>query len=751
MAAYACGVALLAMATGAAAADAAGEGKPVQGSEYQGDEILVTATKQLQTLQEVPISVGVVSGAAIENQGMRQFTDLQSTVPNMQIDNTNGNYAITIRGLGSGAQNLAFEQSVGLFVDGVHSGRARSLQVPFLDVERVEVVRGPQGALFGKNTNAGAISIVTRRPTRDFHAEARVGAEVANGGLSASGFVSGPLGETLSARFSGQIGGARGYIENRLSGERDNGTEYKSGRAQLLWEPTSDFEALFKFEAFRNEITGSNAMFNSLGNPGCGLCNLVRNASGGASAQEFPGFWRTSRATPEEIDLTTSRTAALTLSWKPGDWEITSITAHQLLNASRTFNTIPGGLPLLNTLQAERTRQFSQELRASIDIVDQVNAVFGINYTNADIHIVQDVWYTGNAAGIPTLPDGLAHRPFDQKTKSWSPYVILDINPTDELNINGSLRYSHEDKSARARSVYTGARRPANNLDYDITGKRKEKLWDYSLSVRYEFAPEVATYLRYATGTKGGGFISNDGLLYYNILNNNARFDFDDEKASSWELGAKMRLLDRRLDIDLALFHTRFHNLQVSSFNGTAFLTGNAAEATAKGVELETRFRANEILSFGFSGAYLDATYDDYPGGPCLWNAPPTCTPATNNLAGSTLVRAPNWKGSGYVQLDAPLGGGLAISARGSADHTSRSYLQGDLNPLNSMDPYTRFDGRIAIRDEGRRWELALVGRNLSNKVIITQAFNTPLLGNNSHVVMVGPPRMITLEGVVRF
>ena len=722
--------------------------------EADPSEIIVTATKEKQTLQQVPISVGVVNGKAMADQGVRLFTDLQSSVPNLQIDNTNGNYAITIRGLGSGSSNLAFEQSVGLFVDGVYSSRARSLQVPFLDIERVEVVRGPQGALFGKNTNAGAISIITRRPTRDFQAEARIGGEMEHGGFNASTYVSAPISNTLSLRLSGEAGRADGYIDNRLTGQKDNSSKYLAGRAQLLWQPTSDFEALLKVEAFRNEIDGSNAVYNNLGAASCALCNLVRNASGGVNAQQYPGFWRTSRGNPAELDFTKSRTGELTMTWTPDDWNITSITAFQKINASRTFNTIPGGLPLLNTLQAERTTQFSQEVRAAKNIVDGIKATVGVTYTHADSSILQDVYYTGNAAGLATVPDGLAHRPFDQKSWSLSPYAIIDADLTSQLKFNGSLRYSYEDKTARAQSVFTGARRPANNLDYALSGERREKLWDYSARLRYEFNRDIYAYVSYATGTKGGGFISNDGLLLYNIINNKGRFDFDSERARSWELGAKMRLLDRRLDIDVALFRTKFHNLQVSSYNGTAFITGNAAEAKSQGVELDTRFRPNHVLSMGLSGAYLDAKYIDYPGGPCVYNAPSTCSPLTNNLAGSPLVRAPKWKGSGYVQVDVPVSTDLVLTARGSADHTTRSYMQGDLNPLNSQAPYTRYDARIAIHNSSDKWEIALVGRNLSNEVIVTQAFNTPLLytaASNSHVVMVAPPRTISIEAMIRY
>lgn len=740
---YLSGTALLALSTAAMAQSG------VQDGSALGD-IVVTATKRAQTLQEVPISVGVVSGDQLAAQGVRDFTDLQSGVPNMQIDNTNGNHSITIRGLGSSPQNLAFESSVGLFVDGVFSGRARSLQVPLLDVERVEVVRGPQGGLFGKNTNAGAISVVTKRPTRELSAEMRLGGEFSNKGIAGSAIANVPVTDTIAVRISGQAGESGGYIHNRLTDNHEGNANFKSVRGQILWEPTSDFEALAKVEAFRNLVSGSNAMFSNIGDPPCVICDMVQNASGGADAQVSPGFWRTSRGTPEEYDITKSRSMVLTLTWRPENWEVQSITGHQRVSSSRTFNTIPGGLPLLNTLQSEKSTQFSQELRASVDVVDNINLTLGGSYIHVKTHILQDVWYTGNAAGLP-LPDAYGHRPFDQKSDVFSPYAILDMDVTPEFNLNATVRYSYEDKEARAQHSYVGERIPANQPDYDLTGKRKEKLWDYSFSARYQFAPDVSAYVRYGTGTKGGGFISNSGTVLYDILYNNGSFDFGRERARSWEVGAKTRFFDRRLDIDIAVFHTKFSGLQVSSYNGETFLIGNAAEATSKGVELETRFRPTEFLSGGFAGAYLDAKYGDYPGGPCLWDAPASCTPLTNNLKGARLMRAPEWKATGFLQIDAPLTGDIDFNIRGSADYTARSFYQGDLNPGNSMPGYTRFDGRIGIRQAEGQWELALIGRNLTNKVYWSQAFNTPILGNNSHIVMVAPSRTITLEGVVRF
>lgn len=737
------GASALALAVTSSAALAADQASPPV-----IEELIVTATKRAETLQDVPISLAAVTGDTLEAQAVHQFTDLQSVVPNLQIDQTNGNYAITIRGLGSGASNLAFEQSVGLFIDGVYSSRARSLQTAFLDVERVEVVRGPQGALFGKNTNAGAISIVTRAPSRTFGAEARVGAEVAEGGWNASGFISGPLGETLAARFSATAGRTGPYIENRLTGKDEYDTNYVGVRGQLLWEPTDDFDATLKLEGLRNDINGGNIVFNKLGSNA--MSNLARTAAGGpGKAQEWPAFWRTSHSLRPEYNDTKTGTSVLTLNWLQGDWRLTSITSYQGIASDQAIDTDVSALDLLDAHQSERSNQFFQEFRALGTVGEKLDVAAGLTYMKTKLKITQLVFYNGAPYGLPVFQAN-ANRSLFQDGDSLSPYVAVDYHLNDNWLVSGSLRYSRENKDARIVHSYVGTL-PANNLPYDLTGDRSEGLWDYSAKVRYKITPNAQVYLSYGTGTKGGGFISNDGQLYFNILYNNGRMDYEPEEAKSWEVGAKLRLLEGRGDLNIALFSTDFKNLQVSSYTGTSFTTGNAAAATSKGVEVETNWRPAEYLTVGGSLAYLDAKYDDYPGAACVYNAPPTCRPATNNLKGYRLTRAPEWKGSAYVQVEAPVADGLTMSGRLSADYTDLSYYQSDMHPLNAQPAYTKLNARIGLASDAGGWELALIGSNLTNEVVFSQAFNVPLIGGDSHGVMINPPRTITIEAVKRF
>jgi len=734
-----CGSAVaLAMGTPALAQEAAPDGA----SERDDQSIIVTATRREQTLQEVPISVAVVSGDQIEKQGILLFDDVQDNVPNLQIDRTNGNFAITMRGLGAGTGNLSFEQSVGLFIDGVYLSRSRAFQNPLLDVQRVEVVRGPQGALFGKNTNAGAISVVTRRPTRELEGFIRASGEVEHGGWNLEGAMSGPISDTLSVRLTGRAGSIGDYMENTITGRKENGSQYEAIRGQLLWEPTDNFEALVKVEHSSNRIDGGTTVFNNIGSASCALCNAVRNS--GEDVPEYPSFRRAARTINPEYDNTKTTMAQLTMNLDVGDWTVTSVTAWQELDGG-VNSDYDGPLTFLESDITEKSNSLFQEVRAQREIGDGGSFIAGLTYIDTNLHIQQASLFDAASAGVALPLNGLSTRQFDQSGNSWSPFVSLEVPVTEQIMLSGSLRYSHEKREGRARSFSDGVF-PPTYLPYDLTETRKENLWDYSLRARYEFTPDAYVYLSYATGTKGGGFVSNDALLLYNIQNGLATFQFDSERARSWEIGGKFRFLDGKGQLNIALFRTNFSDLQVSEYNGTAFITGNAASAISQGVEIDTDIGIGDNWRIGGSLGYLDAHYKDYPGGACLYDAPATCTPQTNNLAGTRLVRAPEWTANGFIEAKYPVSSSLYALARVSANYQSRSFFQPDMNPLNSQPAFTKYDARLAVGREDGKWELALVGRNLTDKVTTTQGFSTPTFGGDSHMAMVAAPRTVTVQ-----
>jgi iron complex outermembrane receptor protein len=734
----------LVMGTPAFAQDVAPQGAR---ASDDGQTIIVTATRREQTLQEVPISVAVVSGDQIEKSGILLFDDVQDSVPNLQIDRTNGNFAITMRGLGAGTGNLSFEQSVGLFVDGVYLSRARSFQNPLLDVQRVEIVRGPQGALFGKNTNAGAISVVSRRPTRNFEGFVRAGGEVEQGGWNLEGAISGPISDTLSVRITGRAGEIGKTMYNTITDRKENGSRFAGVRGQLLWEPSDNFEALVKVEHATNRMDGGATVFNNIGSTACALCNAVRNS--GFDVPGTPSFRRAAKTVNPEYDDTETTMAQLTMNLDVGDWTFTSVSAYQKLDAGVTAD-YDGPLTFLESDITEQSDSIFQEVRAQREIGDGGAFIGGLTYIKTDLHIQQASLYNAASAGLALPLNGLSTRIFDQKGESWSPFASIEIPVSERIMLSGSLRYSKEKRTGRARSLIDGTF-AATNLPYDLTETRTESLWDYSLRARYEFTRSAYVYLSYATGTKGGGFVSNDAQLLFNINNGSATFQYDSERARSLEIGGKFRFMDGKGQFNVALFRTQFSDLQVSEYNGTAFITGNAASAISQGVEVDTSIGLGDHWTIGGTLGYLDAHYKDYPGGACLYNAPVTCTPRTNNLAGVRLVRAPEWTASGFIESKYPVSNGLQLVSRLSANHQSRSFFQPDMNPYNSQPAFTKFDARLGLGREDGKWEVAIVGRNLTDKVTISQAFNTPAFGGDSHMALVGAPRTVTLQLSLNF
>lgn len=701
-------------------------------------EIVVTATKREQTLLDVPLSVAAVTGEGMEAMGIRQFNDLQSSVPNLQIDQTNGNFVVSMRGLGSGGGNLAFEQSVGFFIDGVYSGRSRSMQTAMMDVARVEVVRGPQGALFGKNTNAGAISVISRAPTRNFEGELRGRYEFENGGYGTGGFVSGPLGESLSARLSFQIGHEGGYMYNRVTKRDDNSNNNLGVRGQLLFEPAGGGGSiLFKAEYAENNYKGGNLTYNGLGN--CTFCTQIRAASAAVGGPpERPGFERAQSSPYPEFSRTNNLNLTLTAKLDLGnDFELSSISGFQRLRAATQNDIDISPIQFSDTIHTEKSSQMSEEIRVTGPI-GPVDLMLGASYFYARTDILQDIFWNG--AGKPLSPpigallQGTARLPFHQTSESLSPFAAVDWHVTDALTVSGSLRYNHEAKDARVEAQMGILAFPS----YVFIRSRSESLWDYSGKISYKFGPSAQVYVSYATGSKGGGFVSNDSRLGVT-----RRIEFEPERAKSWEVGAKLRLLDNRLHLNMAAFSTDFTNLQVSSFTGTSFTTGNAAEARSRGVEGDASLRIGEGLTLGGSLAYLDAYYTDYPGAACVYNAPVGCT--TMNLAGYRLTRAPEWKWNAYAEARIPLASDWSLTGRVAVDHTGASIYQDDRNPNNIMPGYTKLDARIALASDAHDVEVALVGRNLTNKVSFSQSFGVPFVAQ-TWAVFVNPSRTIALE-----
>ncbi len=375
IAATLCAASTLTIALGFAATSAAAQETSSASSGFE--EIIVTATKRAESLQDVPISVAVVSGDMIKELGLNRFEDLQSTIPNVQIDNSLGAPTIYIRGMGSGASNFSFEQSVGLFVDGVYSGRARFFTVPLFDVAQVEVVRGPQGALFGRNTNAGAVSITTAKPTDERFISLRGGYEVLYDGYLLEGIASGPISDTLGIRVAGTINRDGGYLKNLATGKREPVTDTWYLRGTAVWEPSDGIKATLRVEG--GKVRQDGGVFQLFNRGTAALANLWFATD--PNAEDNLDLKRSVIPLLPEFEDTDTLNGSLTIEVPIGNHTLTSITAAGGVDNLKSVEYTGTSLRIAASTLGENFDQWSQELRLSSPTGQAFEYIVGVLYT----------------------------------------------------------------------------------------------------------------------------------------------------------------------------------------------------------------------------------------------------------------------------------------------------------------------------------------------------------------------------------
>lgn len=664
--------------------------------------IIVTAQKREQDVQDVPISMAIVSGEQLTELGIRNLTEMDRFVPNFYAQVTPGNNAFYIRGIGSSPGNLAFEQTVGLFVDGIYGGHARQFQAPFLDVERIEVLRGPQGALVGKNTSAGAISVISARPTREFMAQAEGSYEFELGGGRLFGVVSGPVTDVISVRVAGQYEATDGYIENTILGGNETKSESLFGRASVLIDSGGPVDMLIKVEGGKVDLTGTAVeRLTTADDPD------LKRATGG-----FPGF------VDRDWDDTDNFNAVVTANIDIGDHVLTSLSGYSSYSFEKRLDADFGPDPQFASSFAEDFSQLSQEIRLASPTTGALEYIVGAYFHVNDYDLKQSTLILFGPY------NGRADRSFTQENVVWSGFGSATYHVSDALRLIGSLRYTYDSKTANQTRVNTGRVLPSW-LATPLSGDRVERKWDPSAVVQWDVTPEAMVYASYGQGSKAGGFIGAQSTT------TPAQFEIEPESAETFEFGAKLALFDKRLRFNITAFRTDFTNLQVSSFDAvtTSFITTNAGEARSQGIESDFSFQIVNGFSINGSLAYLDAKFLDFPGSPCPYDNP-LCIPANNNAAGRPLPRSPKWSGTLFGDLALPVSGSIDFIANGGFTYRSFAYLEESYNPAAAQDAYAKFDLRAGIRSSDRRWEIALLGKNITNEITANHAFNTPLAAN---------------------
>ncbi len=636
-------------------------------------EIVVTARRRAETVQQVPIAMSVIGGTTLADTGAYNVNRLTQLQPTLQFYSTNPrNSAANIRGLGApfGLTNDGIEQGVGIYVDGVYYSRIASATFDFTDTERIEILRGPQGTLYGKNTTAGAINITTRKPS--FTPEARV--ELTTGNydfIQAKASASGPLvGDTLAARISASVTSRRGTIRNTALGGYANAQDNQSVRGQLLWKPAANLDiTLYGDYGHQNPDCCAQIYVRT----GTTQRPLARQYAALAAAFDYrpPSTDAFDRLTDLDTPLRARQElggVSLVGNLDLGAATLTSVSAWRFWNWDPSNDRDFIGLPITTvSANPSQQRQWSQELRIASNGKRAIDYVAGLFYFHQTID-TQGLQIQGPAAsrfllnptganaGNPAVLNGLTSRnTIGFANTSAAVFGKLTWHLTDALSIAPGLRVNYDKKTGDYVSVVTtgtgallncsAASQAASSVTRDRCGVLAPQSyrpdfddWNVSgdVTLAYDVARDVHAYATYARSYKSGG-INLSGLPLDG--NNNpilAAAQVKPERVNHYELGVKTQWLDRRITANLAAFWTDISDYQATVTNGQlGVLRGYLANAEAvrtRGIELDTAFRPTERLNLYANAAYTDAKYIRFVDAPC----PPELAGGTAAAAGQS-------------------------------------------------------------------------------------------------------------------
>ena len=701
------------------------------------ETVVVTAEKRAEDVQSVPISMNVFEQRRLEQFNISDLQSLQNSVPGMVVHTSPVNNGIYIRGFGSAPSNAVFDQSVSVYQDGIYFGLARQAMAPFFDVARIEVLRGPQGGLLGKNTAAGAISIVTADPTAEFEGSATSSYNFDRSGVESFGYVSGPLTDQLGARVAVRFSNLGGYMPNSGTGQRDPRANQALGRLTLRYQPTGNFDIETKFEYGDDSTYGSSSELISP--------SVYQKLTGTRNATDGFAVAPTNGEYSHHHGYNSATVANLQL----GDFAVRSITGFSGFSSRKNSFAAPLNPEHFDILWPEEFNQQSEELQLLSPTAGTFEYILGAYIDRSSHTFGQDVRY--NIFG--GFFNGRQHSHFTQAAYSWSVFASATVHITEELKLQGSVRYTRIGK-AGSFTLFSDFGLPLLGPPHSVQGKIGEGHFDPSITVQYNSSPDVMFYATYAKGSKGGGFDPSNNTVVA------ANFTFKPEKSTNYEIGAKANLLSNRLTLDIAAFILQFKNLQVSGYNPTtvSLSTTNAASATSKGVEASLAWQALDNLQFSASGAYTYAAFDNYPGAPCKATQPsPPCTPATNNIAGTVLQFTPRWSGQLQADYSTKLSSDLVLGVIVDANYRSSIWLDdGNYSPAIGRQPgVTKIDARMQIAGSDDKWDVALIGKNLTGILTRSYAYNWPLEfgpgGAPLAVAIDDEGRSLALQGTIHF
>lgn len=706
-------VAALAEPQIAIAQDAAVAGEADEGLET----ITVTAQRRAQDSQDVPISLIAVSGDQLLSSGVNTLDTLQRYAPGLTISTVGSGFVsyTYVRGGGTNQIDAGSDPSVAYFIDEIYIGGTAGLQFDLLDVDRVEVLKGPQGTLFGRNAAAGAISIITRRPGRDFGAT--FNASVGDYGLvTARGSVTGPLSETgeLRGRLSAGYRSSSGFTRNLAGGPRPGRQDVLTGRAQLEWVG-SDASFLLTVDGLRAR-NGMTGQFISSATK-TGLINVTAAGSLPPGETFYRHFYDVNGFERQDLATVAGR-----LEWQTPIGALTSITAYRNNRFARDQDQDGTIFDSYRLISLERSETFSQELRlASDDSASPLQWLLGLYYYHGRVNsdFAAD---TGPFFPVAPAANRVGHDISRITTDSYAAFGQLGWDITDQLNVTVGGRYT-EDRKENVRSVqgFLAA------APFVVTPRASWSAFTPSATLNFRITPDVLAYASYRQGFKSGGFQT---LLPATALLANTPFEPEDVDA--YELGLKTNWWGNRLIANIALFRSDITNQQILRITGTAAQTiDNAGRTRATGVDLSLAARPVRGLRLQADLTYQHARFRRYINGAVSY-------------AGNTQLRSPDFTGSFSGEYDFDLGDAGGLTLRGEYNHTSQLYFDAANTRLPGLfqESYGIGNAFLTYRPRRGGWEVSAWVKNIGD----TQYYRNIAVAGATGLAVTGDPRTFGLS-----
>lgn len=733
-----CTSAFAILASGATMAHAQDSAAPSASDTVSVAEIIVTAQKRAESVQSVPISIAAFSGASLDRQNVVTVLDLGKVATNFQTvrSSNTGSTRIGIRGVGSLANTL-IEPSVAVFVDGVYVPRSGSVLGAFLDIDGVEVLRGPQGTLFGRNASVGALSLRSALPKGEF--SGAVSAEVGSfDRYKISGNVNVPLSENVAVRLAGMGQWYKGPWFNKLDGKRYGGSDDVSFRGTLKanlgnveWIVRGDYtrldgDGVANFDFDPASVSPARLAFIKAAFNGGPDTNLEdRNMNQFMASGLIDENWGV------------SSTASL---------EIGGGSTLKLVNSYRvwTNDQLDGDVIYFPVSLASRRSLFdSKSHNHELQFISpekqwlggKFDMVAGVYYFKEDFALSEELNMGSAFCGVlvPAGPgrtacgnyyatrNGVAATDQDvfQNVKSFAAYGQGNLHLTDQFTLTLGGRWTTDRKRgtyAQASSPFTQTLRATEALTFPGI---KENRFTYRVSLNYKPSSDLLVFANHSTGYKSGGYNSGGGTPSLSVVDGSGNLIstkrlFVRETVKNYELGVKSSWWDRRIKANVTLYRMDIGGFQDRAFDGVSFIVRNAGNLRQQGVEMDLTVAPTRDFSVSGSVAYLDSKFTDFANASNLPGLP-----GTQNLTGKPNTFSPEWSGNVAVDWGTDIGSsGMRLGVNGTVSFISSQYVGtvNDANPQSLAAGYALIGGRISLSGADDHWTLSVFARNLANK-----------------------------------